>query len=106
MPTIRFSRSSTSRSHRDATNVPAQSLTMLNSPLVRSQAEAWGQSLAGREEPASETVRSMFLAALGRPPDAVELDTSLGYLGDGADAHAWSDLAHSIFNLKEFLYVR
>ena len=97
---------SSTRGVRDATNVPAQSLTMLNSPLVRSQAEAWGQSLAGREEPASETVRSMFLAALGRPPDAVELDTSLGYLGDGADAHAWSDLAHSIFNLKEFLYVR
>ncbi len=99
---------SSTRGRRDITNVPAQSLTMLNSPLVRSLAELWGQRLAANEEPASETVRSMFLAALGRPPDPSELDSSLGYLGVGSegDSAAWSDLAHAIFNLKEFLYVR
>ena len=97
---------SSTRGVRDATNVPAQSLTMLNSPLVRSQAELWAHSLAASGGPASDTVRSMFLAALGRPPDASELDSSLGYLGNDADAAAWADLAHAIFNLKEFLYVR
>ena len=48
----------------------------------------------------------MFLSALGRPPAPLELDRSLVYLGEDADAGAWSDLAHAIFNLKEFLYVR
>ena len=97
---------SSTRGQRDVTNVPAQSLTMLNSPLVVAQADLWGQRLAARPEPRSATVRSMFLAALGRPPDALELDHSLGYLGEGASAGEWSDLAHALFNLKEFLYVR
>ena len=97
---------SSTRGKRDATNVPAQSLTMLNSPLVLAQAELWGQRLADSEGSVSETVRGMFLSALGRPPAPLELDRSLGYLGQNADAGAWSDLAHAIFNLKEFLYVR
>ena len=97
---------SSTRGQRDVTNVPAQSLTMLNSPLVLAQADLWGQRLAGRQEPASETVRSMFLAALGRPPGPLELDRSLGYLGADAGSDEWSDLAHAVFNLKEFLYVQ
>jgi cytochrome c553 len=97
---------SSTRGHRDSTNVPAQSLTMLNSPLVLAQAELWGQRLARMGGPASDTVKGMFLSALGRPPAPLELDRSLGYLGEDADASDWSDLAHAIFNLKEFLYVR
>ncbi len=97
---------SSTRGERDATNVPAQSLTMLNSPLVVEQADLWGRQLAGRERSASATVEEMFLSALGRPPEPLELDRSLGFLGDGADADRWSDLAHALFNLKEFLYVR
>ena len=99
-------KSSATRGRRDTTNVPAQSLTMLNSPLVLSQVKFWGQQLAARSDAPSDTVRTMFLGALGRPPTPLELDRSLGYLGTKADADAWSDLAHAIFNLKEFLYVR
>ena len=97
---------SSTRGQRDVTNVPAQSLTMLNSPLVLAQADLWGLRLASQPEPASETVRSMFLAAVGRPPEPLELDRSLGYLGENAGSDEWSDLAHAMFNLKEFLYVR
>lgn len=97
---------SSTRGQRDVTNVPAQSLTMLNSPLVLGQANLWGERLAARTAPKSATVRSMFLAALGRPPDPLELDRSLGYLGQSAGADEWADLAHALFNLKEFLYVR
>ena len=97
---------SSTRGIRDVTNVPAQSLTMLNSPLVKSQAQLWGQRLAASPEPTSKTVRTMFLSAVGRPPAPQELDRSLGYLGDEPGSDEWADLAHSIFNLKEFLYVR
>ena len=96
----------TTRGERDETNVPAQSLTMLNSPLVQAQARVWGNALAARAASDSDTVRSMFLAALGRPPEPLELDRSLGYVGANADAGRWTDLAHAIFNLKEFLYIR
>ena len=97
---------SSTRGRRDATNVPAQALTMLNSPLVAAQASLWGARLANRPGPDSGTVRHVFLTALGRPPDPVELDASLGYLGPDPDAAVWADFAHSVFNLKEFLYVR
>ena len=94
------------RGQRDVTNVPAQSLTMLNSPLVIAQAERWGEALANGDMAASDTVRLMFLEALGRPPEPLELDRSLGYFSADANASAWADLAHAIFNLKEFLYIR
>ena len=97
---------SSTRGTRDVTNVPAQSLTMLNSPLVISQAQLWGKKLAESTEPLSARVKGMFLGALGRPPAPLELDRSLGYLGDRPGSAEWADLAHSIFNLKEFLYVR
>ena len=48
----------------------------------------------------------MFLAALGREPSALEVDECLGYIGTEPRPEEWADLAHSIFNLKEFLYVR
>ena len=79
---------------------------MLNSPLVISQAQLWGKKLAESTEPLSARVKGMFLGALGRPPAPLELDRSLGYLGDRPGSAEWADLAHSIFNLKEFLYVR
>ena len=94
------------RGQRDVTNVPAQSLTMLNSPLVISQAHGWGETVATRDAAAFHAVELMFLEALGRPPEPLELDRSLGYVSTDLDASAWADLAHAIFNLKEFLYIR
>ena len=97
---------STTRGTRDATNVPAQSLTMLNSELVISLAKTWGERLAGLHGKPADTVRHMFLGALGREPTAVELDECLGYVGATPGSGEWADLAHGIFNLKEFLYIR
>ena len=97
---------SSTRGLRDSTNVPAQSLTMLNSELVISLSKTWGEQLGALPGSASETVRHMFLAALGREPSSVEVDECLGYVGPNPGPGEWADLAHSIFNLKEFLYVR
>ena len=97
---------SSTRGLRDSTNVPAQSLTMLNSELVISLSKTWGEQLGALPGSASETVRHMFLAALGREPSALEVDECLGYIGTEPGPEEWADLAHSIFNLKEFLYVR
>ena len=94
----------TARPHRDVTNVPAQSLTMLNSPFVIGQAEKWALKLAGSPASPAERVRTMFEQALGRPPSPAETDRALSYLA--ASDGAWKDLAHALFNLKEFLYLR
>ena len=61
---------------------------------------------------AARNVDAMFLRALGRAPSPLERDRVESLLADlrkehaGNEALAWRHLAHSIFNLKEFLYVR
>ena len=109
----------TTRGLRDVTNVPAQSLTMLNSPFVIGQAEVWAKTLVSDGvEDAGARVTSMFRKALGRRPSAPELDRTLTYFAKVADTRSvppgermddealWRDVAHAVFNLKEFLYVR
>ena len=104
---------------RDATNVPAQSLLMLNSQFVTDRAAKWAKTLVADHSPSAETrVRGIFLAALGRAPRAEELAAAADYLGVLAGEHrvapeamlasvrVWQDFAHAIFNLKEFIYVR
>jgi hypothetical protein len=60
----------------------------------------------------------MFVDALGRPPDEAERARFSGLAKELASLHkaapdqllnshdVWKDMAHAIFNLKEFLYLR
>ena len=67
---------------RDATNVPAQSLTMLNDEHVRRTAEAWAERVAAREflSDDRERVEHMLAAALGRPPVPSDVVQAFAYL--------------------------
>jgi hypothetical protein len=103
------------RGQRDATNVPAQSLTMLNDPFVIDQAAKWASHMvADGGTSVTDRVERMFLRALGRKPTAAEVAASLDYLAQSepdasellSSQRAWQDLAHSIFNFKEFLYLQ
>ncbi|MFN0050548.1 MAG: DUF1553 domain-containing protein [Planctomycetales bacterium] len=108
----------TTRGRRDVTNVPAQSLTMLNDPFVIELASRWARMLVGEGAPADLRIRRMFVATLGREPESSELEAGMNYLNDLADEHGvprialgdslavWQDFAQSLFCLKEFVYVR
>ncbi len=105
---------------RDSTNVPAQSLTLLNAPFVIDQSRAWAQSLlrTGADENRDSRVTRMFSAAFAREPSARELIASAAYLTQLANEQhispdaelqnelVWQDFAQSLFNLKEFIYLR
>ncbi len=112
-------RPATTRGQRDVTNVPAQSLTMLNSPFVIGQAAEWGRRLADGEAGSIESrIDHMFLKALTRRPSDAErariaayLDTVAAERGSAPhlllyDPRVWQDVAHSLFNLKEYLFIR
>lgn len=100
---------------RDVTNVPAQALIMLNDPFVAAMAGQWGERLVadGSADPAGRVER-MFRVALGRKPDAdelaawVEAATTIGDSGSDTMTHlaVWTELAHAMFNTKEFIYYR
>jgi hypothetical protein len=103
---------SSTRGQRDATNVPAQSLAMLNDPFVIDQASKWAARILGDGgTDVRDRVSRMLFRALGRPATAAEISASLDYLARTdvevlSSQQVWQDFAHSIFNFKDFLYVR
>ncbi len=99
---------------RDVTNVPTQSLALLNDPLTLYLAEHWAERLMedGSSEPEIR-IRMMFIQALGRLPQKHELKrwsaaaTSFSKSDNlMKDKTAWAELAHTFFNTKEFLYYK
>ena len=67
------------RGRRDATNVPAQSLTMLNSLRIKDWATRWGTRIAAQGGD-KERVRRMFAEALGREPTRDELNGCVAFV--------------------------
>jgi hypothetical protein len=104
---------------RDTTNVPNQALALLNDPFVVAMAEHWSQAVLqdGATTPEAR-VEAMFEKAFARPPQPEETARFVAYAGEsarlrGVDLAAfmgcepvWQDVAHAIFNLKEFIYVQ
>jgi len=70
------------RGRRDATNVPAQSLALLNDPTVIQWSHAWADRLLSDPTLSSDETRvaQLFHQAFHRPPTAAELQSSLDYL--------------------------
>lgn len=101
---------------RDVTNVPAQALTMLNDPLVLAMSEHWAREmLEDRTTSVPERIARMFERAFGRRPADAEVQRWTAVLEDFrtegqtellTDQAAWTRLAHTVFNCKEFLYYR
>lgn len=103
---------------RDVTNVPAQALALLNDPFVLEQADVWATRLVARSDDSIATrVAAMFEAALGRLPttdEQLRFEQSILQFADlyqvsAADVLAsrqlWKDVAHTIFNMNEFIYI-
>ena len=97
---------------RSVSNVPAQALTMMNNPFLLQQAELWGKKMFGEEGlTPRQRVEKMYAAALGRPASDRESEQALAFLETQSavygrnDARPWTDLAHVLFNLKEFIFI-
>jgi hypothetical protein len=67
---------------RDVTNVPAQSLTMMNDPRTAAYAAAWAGRILTDTSLTSdaEQIGRMFLSAFGRPATATDIDRVRNYL--------------------------
>jgi len=94
---------------RSTSNVPAQALAMMNNPLVIEQARLWAERVQRESGPtADERIGAMYLAAFGRPARPEEIAEARVFVEQaegGAGAKAWSDLAHVLFNAKEFIFI-
>lgn len=104
---------------RDVTNVPAQALALLNDPFVRAMADAWAKRLLAQPAATSEQrLDAMFHTAFGRGMTDEERQRLVPAIGRLAELHQvstsdclhseplWTDVAHTLFNMKEFVYLR
>lgn len=102
---------------RNQSNVPAQSLALLNDPLVHLQAERCAELLLGRQSLSDEQrINELFLRTVSREPRDDERQTLLGFLTEQRERYAglgesrvefraWTDVCHVVFMQKEFIYV-
>lgn len=103
---------------RNTSNVPAQSLVLMNDPFVAAQAKTWAETLCGYTAMSPEQrVATMYRRALSRAPQPEEVGAAVAFLRaqaprygiaeeDGLrDARVWADLCQTIFTLKEFVYI-
>ena len=103
---------------RDVTNVPDQALALLNDPFVLAMARHWGErALKDGSASPEQRARQMFVTAFGRPPRPEETARLVKLAKRSAELRgtagqsllqcqsAWQDVAHALFNLKEFIYV-
>ncbi len=105
----------TSIGKRGASTVPSQALMLMNNEFVVKEAAKWAdRAQAAAPEPRAR-IRDMFRSAFGRAAEPAEIDKSIGFLaaqrkrrGEAKDAEfrAWADLAHALFNSKEFIFIR
>ncbi len=103
---------------RDETNVPAQSLTLLNDPFVIHCAGQWAQRAVQSSVDLDTLIGGLMTTAFGRPPSGSELSAARTFVTDLArtrslsteailgDRDLWRDFAHSLINAKEFIYLR
>jgi hypothetical protein len=101
---------STCHGRRTSANVPAQALALWNDPFVEGRAEALAASLDRADRGAA--IEDLWLRTLGRAPRADERELADAHLsetavsaGEPGDLAPWVDLAHSLFNAKEFLFL-
>jgi hypothetical protein len=101
---------------RNVSNVPAQALTILNDPLVANLARQWAERILAEpvENSTTERIERMYESALCRPPTPSEVEAATQFIARHgellcvpvecrhSDVHIWADLAHVLFNHKEF----
>jgi len=103
---------------RHLSNVPRQSLVLMNDPFVKQQAEHWAREYVRQADtPIPSRIEDMYLRALARPPNPDEADRMLSFVASQAGGYGlsgdevlssqrlWADVCHVVFMLKEFIYV-
>jgi hypothetical protein len=98
---------------RTVSNVPAQALILLNDPFVQQQSAVWAKRTMMLDVNPKARINHMYVEAFGRQPTETEIQACLDFLKSQAtarqvteeDEKVWFDLAHTLFNVKEFIFL-
>ena len=107
----------TSYGRRNVTNVPAQSLILLNDPFVTEMATRTADLLLKQVSGGDEDrIKWVYNRCFSRPPSGSEIREAKAlmeqlrktYAGKGTKATPeilWKDYLHTVFNLKSFIFL-
>lgn len=103
---------------RDVTNVPSQSLIIMNDPFVAKQAEVMAQKLLQKGNlSTAEKIEWIYTRTFSRKPTDKEIEKASDFIKTlqalehdkeselDQETMIWATYCHSIFNLKEFIYL-
>ena len=96
---------------RSVSNVPAQSLTLMNDPFVISQCKVMGENIFQAQKQKSDSIGNLFEMITGKPPSQADQEKLFAFLKTQTKLHGnlteevWSDLAHVLINSKGFLFL-
>lgn len=102
---------------RNVSNVPSQSLTLLNDPFIQQQAGFWAARIVRQTDSFEERVKNIYLIAFSRIPSEQEIQQAQGFFEEQRsfishlkndqkmEQELWKSYCHSIFNLKEFIFL-
>ena len=103
---------------RDVTNVPSQSLILMNDPFVITQAEIMAKKLLAQSDLSfHQKIEWVYMHAFSRKPSENEISNASKFVSlleemkknvdpdVDMNLEVWKEYCHSIFNLKEFLYL-
>lgn len=118
LKTFDFPEPSNIQGRRDVTNVPAQSLYLMNSPFVVRQAEAFARRLMSAHDDVRARITLAFLLSFSRPPAPEEVElmqqflerTRAAYTASGMDDNdaelaEWTSLCQSLLASAEFRFL-
>ena len=96
-----------SMGRRNISNVPAQSLILLNDPLVHQLADRWADQILKQEGTDSDRILTMWKTVFSRAPSPRELELVEQFIRSpdfGSPKDAYRSLAHMLMNNKEAIY--
>ncbi|MEO1616146.1 MAG: PSD1 and planctomycete cytochrome C domain-containing protein [Planctomycetota bacterium] len=100
------------KGRRSQSNVPAQSLALMNDPFVIQQADKLGKQLVASAESPDAVIRGLVLRVHASEPSddqvqsLVRFHQDLVRMHNGSGEAAWKDLVHALWNMKAFTYLR
>ncbi len=103
-----------SMGRRNVSNVPAQSLILMNDPFVVEQAKRWADRALNQGSNIEANIDWMYQSAFARSPTEMEKQVAMEFLGPSSkgsidpsvDRERWSHFAHALINTKEFIFLR
>ena len=97
---------------RDQSTTANQPLTLLNDPFIHEQARRWAERLLKMPQGSrTDRISQAYYMAFGRAPEPWETNAASLFLSQSNEQdqatsplHMWTDLCHTLLNVKEFMF--